>query len=27
MVLEQIPITYAFWFAWSDFYPETDLFA
>ena len=26
-VLEQIPITYAFWFAWSDFYPETDLFA
>ena len=26
-VLEQIPITYGFWFAWSDFYPETDLFA
>ena len=26
MVLEQIPITYAFWFAWSDFYPEADLF-
>lgn len=26
-VLEQIPVTYAFWFAWSDFYPETDLFA
>lgn len=25
--LEQIPITYGFWFAWSDFYPETDLFA
>jgi hypothetical protein len=27
MVPEQIPITYAFWFTWSDFYPETDLFA
>jgi len=26
-VLEQVPITFAFWFAWSDFYPETDLFA
>lgn len=26
-VLEQIPITYGFWFAWSDFYPETDVFA
>jgi hypothetical protein len=26
-VLEQIPIRYEFWFAWSDFYPETDLFA
>ena len=26
-VLQQIPITYGFWFAWSDFYPETDLFA
>ncbi len=26
-VLEQVPITYAFWFAWSSFYPETDLFA
>ncbi len=25
-VLEQVPITYGFWFAWSDFYPETDLF-
>ncbi len=25
-VLEQIPITYGFWFAWSAFYPETDLF-
>ncbi len=25
--LEQVPITYSFWFAWSDFYPETDLFA
>jgi hypothetical protein len=25
--LEQIPITFGFWFAWSDFYPETDLFA
>ena len=25
--LEGIPITYAFWFAWSQFYPETDLFA
>ena len=26
-VLEQVPITYGFWFAWSSFYPETDLFA
>jgi len=26
-VLEQLPITYGFWFAWSDLYPETDLFA
>ena len=25
--LEQVPVTYAFWFAWSSFYPETDLFA
>lgn len=25
--LQQIPITYGFWFAWSDVYPETDLFA
>ena len=25
--LQQIPITYGFWFAWSAFYPETDLFA
>ena len=27
IVLEQIPITYEFWFAWAEFYPETDLFA
>jgi hypothetical protein len=26
-MLEQIPITYGFWFAWSGIYPETDLFA
>ena len=25
--LEQIPVTFAFWFAWSSFYPETELFA
>jgi hypothetical protein len=25
-VLEQVPITFGFWFAWADFYPETDLF-
>lgn len=24
--LEPVPITYSFWFAWSDFYPETGLF-
>ena len=26
-VLDQVSITFAFWFAWSGLYPETDLFA
>lgn len=25
-VLEQVPITYGFWFGWADFYPNTGLF-
>ncbi len=25
--LSQIPVTYAFWFGWKDFYPETAIFA
>jgi hypothetical protein len=24
--LEQIPTTYAFWFAWKDYYPETAVY-
>ncbi len=24
--LEPVPITYAFWFGWADFYPNTDLY-
>ena len=26
MELEQVPITYAFWFGWVDFYPNTQLY-
>ena len=24
--LEQVPITYSFWFGWADFYPDTELY-
>jgi len=26
MELEQVPITYSFWFGWADFYPNTELY-
>jgi len=26
-VMEQVPITFGFWFAWANFYPESELFA
>lgn len=26
MELEQVPITYSFWFGWADFYPNTQLY-
>jgi hypothetical protein len=26
MELEQVPITYSFWFGWVDFYPNTELY-
>ena len=26
MVLEQVPITYSFWFGWVDFYPDTQVY-
>ena len=26
MVLQQVPITYSFWFGWADFYPNTELY-
>ncbi len=25
-VLEQVPITYSFWFGWADFYPQTEVY-
>ena len=25
-VLRRLPTTYSFWFAWTDFYPETKLY-
>jgi uncharacterized protein DUF3179 len=24
--LEQVPITYSFWFGWADFYPDTEVY-
>jgi len=26
MELEQVPITYSFWFGWVDFYPNSQLY-
>ena len=26
MELEQVPITYSFWFGWVDFYPNTEVY-
>jgi hypothetical protein len=26
MELEQVPITYSFWFGWADFYPNTEVY-
>ena len=26
MQLEQVPITYSFWFGWADFYPNTEVY-
>ena len=26
LVLQRVPATYAFWFGWSDYFPDTELF-